>query len=484
MSDRLAGIILHPTSLPGPHGIGDLGHEARSFIRWLAASGQRIWQVLPLHPVGFTGSPYSSPSASARNPLLLSLEDLHRDGWLAAAELPPHSPVGPVDYPAVIRARQPLLRQVASRIARTVDLNDFAESHPWVSDWALYATLAELHGQDWSRWPAPLQGRAPGALADALERHAESVRQHIALQWAFEQQWSRLRDIGREVGVQLWGDAPIFVGHDSADVWCHPELFQLDGARQPTAISGVPPDAFSPLGQLWGHPLYDVAAHRTEGHVWWGDRLEALVGLTDCVRLDHFRGLAQMWSVPAGAEDARQGRWVPGLGAELLQALQDRFGEIPLYAEDLGVITEDVIQLRERFSLRGMAVLQFAWGPDPTHPYRPAQHRRDQVVCTGTHDNNTTQGWFEEVDPDTRRRVLRELGGDGSDIAWRMLRCAHESVAEVALAPMQDALGLGAEARMNVPGEAYGNWTWRMPAGALDGGLASRLARLADQTER
>ncbi len=469
---RRAGVLLHPTSLPGPYGVGDLGPEARGFARWLGAAGQRIWQVLPLHPVGVTGSPYSSPSAFARNPLLLSPDDLLADGWLRAGELPPTVPHGRVDHPAVIASRGPMLALVADRVRAAVNLDALPT---WAWQWARWAALAGVHGADWTLWPAGLRERDPEAIDDALAPLADEVARHLALQWAFGVQWNRLREVARGEGVELWGDVPIFVGHHSADVWAHPELFRLDSTYQPTVVSGCPPDAFTPMGQMWGHPLYDVSAHAEQGFSWWCDRIEALQGLVDCVRLDHFRGLSAMWEIAADAPDARGGYWVPGLGAGLLEALRARLGTIPLYAEDLGVITADVEALRDGFGLRGMAVLQFAWGPDPSHPYRPWNHRERQVVCTGTHDNDTTAGWFAAADQWTRQRVVEALGGDGSDAPWRMVQTAWGSRAEIAIVPLQDLLGLGSSARMNVPGEPLGNWGWRVAPGATDAALAARV---------
>lgn len=474
---RHAGLILHPTSLPSPYGVGDLGAAARDWLAFLEAAGQRVWQVLPLHPIGPSGSPYTSPSAFARSPALLSPDDLVSDGWLRASERPPAAPVGPVSWPSVLGSRHEVAQRVAPRVAQVVDLEGWARSEPWADEWALYAAIADVHGFDWARWPEPLARRDADALAAARDRFATGRAHALATQWLFSQQWGRLREDARRRGIQLWGDLPIFVGHQSADVWAHPELFLLDDAGDPTVISGVPPDAFSPRGQRWGHPLYRIDAHAAEGYRWWINRIEALVSLVDCVRLDHFRGLASMWEVPVDAEDAMGGRWVPGLGAGLLRALRERFGEIPMYAEDLGVITPDVEELRDQFGLRGMAVLQFAFGDEPDHRYLPHNHRAHQVIAPGTHDNDTIHGWYRGTDEMTRHRVRTYLHTDDADAPWAVLRAAWRSVADVVLVPAQDVLGLGSEARMNVPGEADGNWGWRLQPGAASPALAASLRR-------
>lgn len=456
---RRAGVLLHPTSLPGPYGMGDIGRSARQALEWIDEAGLRIWQMLPLHPTERRGSPYTSPSAFARNPLLLCVRDLVDDGWLLPAELPPTLGPGPVDFAAVTTAREAPLEAAADRVVAAVDLARWADSRSWVVGWARFAAIAAERGQDWTRWPEGLRAREPEAMQAETERLQAPIARAVALQWLFEQQWSQLRSNAHRRGIELWGDVPIFVGHHSADVWLDPGLFQLTSQGRPVVVSGCPPDPFAPTGQLWGHPLYDVPEHRASGFAWWLERLRVERELTDCLRLDHFRGLAGMWAVDYGATDASAGRWVEGLGAGLLDAVQDAFGEIPLYAEDLGIITPDVIVLRDQFGLRGMTVLQFAFGGQPDHAYLPHRHREHSVTCTGTHDTETTAGWLEALDPQTRHRVHSYLGGV---TVQSVLRGAWRSRAAIALTPMQDLLGLGSEHRMNTPGTPDGNWRWRM----------------------
>ncbi len=478
---RRAGILLHPTSLPGPYGMGDIGPSARQFLEWLDAAGQHVWQLLPLVPVGGTGSPYSSPSAFARNPLLLSLDDLAKDGWLSHAERPwATGDRYRVDYDDVIRRKQPALTLAADRVRGAVDLGAWAAERAWVADWALNRAIAVEHGADWRHWPEPLRDRHPEALAEARDRHHAAHDRTIALQWLFAQQWARLRAEAQRRGVALWGDIPIFVSGDSCDVWAHRDLFRLDGLGFPEAVSGVPPDAFSALGQLWGHPLFAVPAHRATGHAWWVARIASLLELVDAVRIDHFRGLDQVWEVPAGAADAREGQWVDSFGPPLLDALAEALGDVPLIAEDLGIITPEVHALRDRYELPGMAILQFAFAgldddPAAANPYLPHNHRRDLVVYTGTHDNDTTLGWYASAPEAVREHVRRYLGSDGRDLPTDLLRAAYRSVADTVILPMQDALGLDGRARMNVPGEADGNWSWRMGAEAMNLTLARKL---------
>jgi len=478
---RRAGILLHPTSLPGPHGMGDIGPGARRWLQWLESAGQTVWQVLPLNPVDGSGSPYASPSALARNPLLLSLDDLVEDGWLTYREKPwtagdPHR----VDFAEIFHRRPGVIAKAANRVRTSVDLASWSGDREWARDWGLFSALIDAEGPDWRRWPEPLRNRDPAALAHARDRHAEPVEQHIALQWLFDQQWARLRAAAEHRGVEIWGDLPLFVSGGSCDVWAHRELFRLDEDGYPAALSGAPPDAFTELGQLWGHPLFDNHAHQASGFQWWTDRLGTLLELVHTVRLDHFRGLEAVWENDAKAEDARGGSWTPGLGAPLLEAFKDRFGRVPLIAEDLGIITPDVRALRDAYQLPGMAVLQFAFarGDSATaakNPYLPHNHRPNLVAYTGTHDNDTSVGWYLASDEPTQDHVRTYLGTDGRNIEWALIRWAYRSVANTAVTPMQDILSLDGRARMNVPGRARGNWSWRMGAEALNLVLARKL---------
>lgn len=477
---RRAGVLLHPSSLPGPYGVGDLGPAAREFLAWLDASRQRIWQVLPLTPVDGHGCPYASPSSFAAEPLLLSVDDLVTDGWLHSHEKPyAPSPTGPVDWAQVRERKGGALRLAADRVVAAVDVSAWAAGQPELRTWALYRALTREYGPDFTAWPEAVRRRDVGALAREEDRGQQVIRRELALQWLFAQQWARLRADAAHRGIELWGDVPIFVSGSSADVWAHPELFRLDDRGRPTMISGVPPDAFSTEGQLWGHPLYDEAAHRAQGHAWWIARIGKALEFVDRVRIDHFRGFEAVWEVSADAKDAKGGRWTPGAGAPLLDALKARFGrhradgsvELPFVAEDLGVITDEVRALRDAYGLPGMVILQFAFGPEQfqtgNHPYLPHFHRPNQVCYTGTHDNDTAVGFFWGSDDATRHHVRRwfgpfqEHGDDPAAWPWPMIRAAWRSVADTAIVPLQDLLSLGGEARMNVPGKVEGNWQWR-----------------------
>lgn len=475
---RRAGVLLHPTSLHGPWGVGEIGPAAREWLGWLESAGMRVWQVLPLTPVGPFGSPYSSPSSEAREPLLLSIDDLVEEGWLRDGEQPDAVPSHRVDWEHVHARRAPPLRLAADRVRAAIDLD--REGLPeWVDEWALFEALREAHGGAWTDWPEALRRRDGDALARARDAHADAYDRHRALQWLFDRQWGRLREEARARGVEIWGDVPFFVSLQSNDVWAHPELWRLDDDGCPVVISGVPPDAFSETGQLWGHPHYDEDAHRREAHAWWIRRMRSQLALVDVLRIDHFRGLSEVWEVEAGDEDATGGRWIPGPGRPLLEALRRAFPEMPFVAEDLGHITPDVHELKEAFGIPGMAVLQFAFALDDerwSNAYLPHNHRRDQVVYTGTHDNDTSLGWYRACDDALRDRVRRYFSVPDRDVPFALTRAALRSVAEVAVLPMQDLLQLGGEARMNLPGRAEGNWAWRLGPGALNPVLARTVA--------
>jgi 4-alpha-glucanotransferase len=483
---RSSGVLLHPTSLPGPFGIGDLGPAARAWIDALARARQQWWQILPLGPTAYGDSPYQCFSAFAGNPYLVSPERLLQDGLLDAADVAGVAfPADHVDYGPVIEfkvrildrawdnfqaGRASWMREPFERFQR--------EKAGWLEDYALFMTLKDVcGGQTWHDWPAELRQRDPAALARAREEHAEPCRRHQFRQFLFFRQWWELRHYARERGIRIIGDAPIFVAIDSADVWAQPHLFWLDERRRPTVVAGVPPDYFSRTGQLWGNPLYDWTALKRTGYAWWIDRLRALIELVDLVRLDHFRGFEAYWEVPAGHPTAEVGRWVKGPDAELLDTLRTAFGSLPIIAEDLGLITAEVEALRDRFNLPGMRILQFAFSGEPHHPYLPHNFVRSTVVYTGTHDNDTTRGWYNALGDAERDRVRRYLARDGSDITWDLIRLAWSSVADYAVVPLQDLLDLDTAARMNTPGRAVGNWAWRftdVPHAVLD--------RLADLT--
>lgn len=474
---RQGGVLVHPTHLPGRYGAGDLA-SARLLLEWIERAGMSVWQFLPLNPPDGNGCPYNSASAFARDPMLIALEDLVRDEWLREHELPSViNSLLPIDFASARAARQPALDLAADRVAAQVDLDAWSAEHAWVDDWALFATLAKRHGPLWQAWPEPARSRRGDVLAEA--RDSQSWRREVALQWLFAWQWDRLRREARQRGITLWGDLPIFVAPSSADTWAHPELFELDEEGSPATVSGVPPDAFSETGQRWGHPHYRLAAHARSDHAWWRARFSALLALCDTVRIDHFRGLVGVWHIPAGDADARGGRWEAGLGAGLLEALLDEApgDHLPVVAEDLGVITSEVVELRDRFGLPGMGVLQFAFdGGDSVH--LPHRHRPNLAVYTGTHDNDTALGWYRGTREHTRRR-LEAYGGPGSADEV-LVRLAWSSVADTAIAPLQDLLGLDGRYRTNTPGTEDGNWRWRVPPGRMTGAAADAwAARLA-----
>ncbi len=502
---RQSGILLHPTSLPSPHGVGDLGEEAMAFADWLAAAGQRLWQVLPLGPAGYGDSPYQGLSAFAGNPLLVSLEALRRDGLLDGSELAaPAFPERAVDYGAVIPWKEQRLRLAAERFASRAPaadreaLAEFRARHAgWLEDFCLFlAVKGRQAGRPWVEWPTDLAGRDPGALAAARSALRPEVEAHAFAQFAFFRQWAALRERCRERGVEIMGDLPIYLAHDSAEVWARRGLFRLDPAGRPEAVAGVPPDYFSATGQRWGNPLYRWEAHRADGYGFWVERVRAALDLCDRARLDHFRGLQAFWEIHPAEPTAVRGRWVPGPGAALLQALEGALGRLPLVAENLGVITPEVEALRRRFRLPGMAILQFAFGDDPQAPsFRPHAWERDLVAYSGTHDNDTTLGWWTGEGPGqstrTAESVAREreharryLGDGGAEMHWTFIRALAASVADTVMVPLQDALGLGSEARLNVPGRALGNWRWRFARGDLTPALAARLREAAETYER
>jgi len=491
---RTSGIVLHPTSLPGPYGIGDLGPGAYRFVDFLDASGQGLWQMLPLGPTGYGDSPYQCLSAFAGNPLLISPDLLAEDGWLDPSDLAgPAFPADHVAFGAVRRWKLDLLgrgyRHFLAR-APAADRAAFGafcrEQTHWLEPYVLYAGLKSAHDQrPWTDWPAGLALRAPAALAAWGEAHAEWLERERFLQFLFARQWRRLRAYAHERGIRLVGDIPIFVAHDSSEVWSHPEWFQLDGQGRPTVVAGVPPDYFSATGQRWGNPLYRWDRLAEDDYGFWVDRLRHTLELVDLVRIDHFRGFEAYWEIPAEEETAVRGRWVPGPGPDLFRALRRVLGDdLPLIAEDLGVITDDVEDLRDDLALPGMAILQFAFestaGGFGRSPYLPHNHRRRLVVYTGTHDNNTVCGWWAAAGEPLRDHVRRYLNTDGAEVHWDFIRAALSSVAEAAVFPLQDALGLGAEACMNRPGTTEGNWTWRLAEDALTPDLAARLRDLSD----
>jgi 4-alpha-glucanotransferase len=485
---RSAGVLLHPTSLPGPYGIGDLGPTAHRYLEWLNGAGVGWWQILPLNPAGPGWSPYASTSTFAGNAVLVSPELLTDDGLLTKADLakaPEFSPFQ-VEYAKVVAYKRALLQRAFERFSFRPGKLEAAfgafqtAAASWLSDYAGFAALKRAHrGAAWTDWPEALALRKPGALPRWLERHEREVRFEEFCQFVFDAQWRRLREHGRSLGIRVLGDLPLYVAHDSAEVWARRELFRLDPRGRPLAVAGVPPDYFSATGQLWGNPLYDWDALEASGFAWWAARLRAALELVDAVRLDHFRGFAAYWEVPAGERTAAEGRWRPGPGRKLFDALRAALGELPLVAEDLGFITEDVTALREALGFPGMAVLQFAFSPSPRSTFLPYSHRRNMVVYTGTHDNNTTVGWYLGDASEAERDFLRRyVGSDGREIHWDLIRLALSSVADLAVIPHQDIAGLGSDCRMNTPATAEGNWRFRVTGWMLSDALRDRLGEL------
>ena len=478
--NRRAGVLAHLSSLPGEGGNGDLGRHAHGFIDWLADAGFTVWQMLPLGPTHGDLCPYQCLSVHAGDPRFIDLEALVATGWLDP-EPPPGEGADTRRWRLEQLRRARAGRAAVADAASTADEAEFRHRHgAWLEDFALYTALRREKAEaPWWQWPAAERDREETALAAARERLAGAVDQAVFEQYLFFRQWDALRRHAAERGVALFGDMPIFVAHDSAEVWAHRDLFDLDAAGRAQTVAGVPPDYFSDTGQRWGNPHYDWARMEADGFQWWLDRLATQLELFDFVRLDHFRGLAAYWSIPAEAETARDGHWVPAPGGAFLEAVAARFGRVPLVAEDLGVITEDVEELRDRFGLPGMKVLHFAFDSDAANPYLPHHHVRDGVVYTGTHDNDTTVGWHQGLDPAVAERVAAYLGHPGEPMPWPLIRAALASVSGLAVVPMQDLLALGSEHRMNIPGVAGGdNWRWRFEWEGLPEGLQQRMAEM------
>ncbi|HZH32815.1 MAG TPA: 4-alpha-glucanotransferase [Pyrinomonadaceae bacterium] len=498
---RSSGVLLHPTSLPGRYGVGDLGEEAQRFIDFLAASGQTLWQVLPLGPTGYGDSPYQSFSAFAGNTLLVSPDRLVSEGLLDAHDLadPPAFSPERVDFGAAIEFKNKLLRRAFENFRRATDTSlrgafeDFSRREAaWLDDYALYRAMKDARsGVAWNRWEPPMVRRDPQALAAAREGLAEQVSAQKFYQFLFFKQWHALKRYANERGVSVIGDIPIFVAHDSADVWTHPHLFKLKEDGSPRVVAGVPPDYFSATGQLWGNPLYDWERLGAEDFRWWIARVSAMLRMVDILRIDHFRGFAASWEIPGGDTTAERGQWVDAPGRELFEAIKRALGTLPILAEDLGVITPDVEALRDDFNFPGMRILQFAFGGDTRNTDLPHNYHRDVAVYTGTHDNDTTVGWFTsppgmnstrtpaEIERE-RKFCLDYLNADGREIHWDFIRAVLASVGNIAIIPLQDILGLGNDARMNLPNSTSGNWSWRYAPGALDGDLRERLKALTE----
>lgn len=470
LKTRRAGVILHPTSLPGPQGCGSLGEHAFRWVDWLQHSGFGIWQFLPLTPVA-DGSPYNSYSAFAGNLQLIDVQALQTLGF------PPLNSPSPSTSQTLLLALTEQHRWFEQQKPQPLwsEMQHFCASQSWLEDFCLFSAIKESHPGHWAEWPAPLRDREPAALQAFASTHDERIRFHHFAQFIFHRQWQAIKSYANGRDILLFGDIPIFVAHDSADVWRHRHLFKLDALGQPQVVAGVPPDYFSATGQRWGNPLYDWPRHREEGFHWWQSRIDHALTLYDAVRIDHFRGFVASWEIPAHENTAVNGRWMEAPGDELFELLRKTRTHLPLIAEDLGIITPDVVALRKKYGLPGMKILQFAFDSDGTNPYLPHQHSRDAVVYTGTHDNNTTVGWYTQLSDDIRERIAQYYARPQESMPWPLIRSALASPARWAIVPLQDLLALGAEHRMNTPGTTEGNWRWRFEWHQIEADLANRL---------
>ena len=477
LNQRSAGVLLHITSLPGPHGMGDFGPDAYRFVDWLASAGQGLWQWLPSTPIGPGDSPYQGVSAFAGSQWMVALEPLVERGWLAAPALPQGGfDADKVDYGCVLPWREAQLRAAAAGFAAKATPADRAAhvawstaQADWLDDYALFMAIRSPRGgQPWWQWPAPLARREEAALAAARKEHAAEIAFWKFVQWCFDTQCAALKRYANDKGVSLMGDLPIFVAHDSADCWSRPDLYLLDEQFQTSVVAGVPPDDLGPMGQRWGNPLYRWDKMADEGYAWWAARVQRALTSADVFRIDHFRGFAGYYEIPAASPDARQGRWLTGPGKPLFDAIEKALGKLPIVAEDLGYITDDVHALRDGCGFPGMKILQFAFGGDGSHEFLPHNWPRNSVAYTGTHDNDTVRGWWDHANARERAYAGSYLACGDHDVHWAMIRACCNSVANIAVFPLQDVLGLGSEHRMNTPGVLGGNWGWRFGWGMLD----------------
>ncbi len=485
---RSSGILLHPTSLPGPFGSGDLGASSYHFVDWLVNAGQSVWQMLPLGPAGMANSPYMGLSAFAGNPLLVDLQELQRHGWLREQEVLPlqienqHQ----VDFPQTTSFRLKLLKKASEQFFTDgskedrLDFEKFCEREKlWLHDYALFQSIDhEYRNHEWTTWSKDLVLRKQKALDEATKKHAEAIQLHKFIQWCFARQWNALKKYANERGVQLLGDIPFFVAYHSAEVWANPEMFFLDKDGEPTAVAGVPPDYFSATGQRWGNPLYRWDVMKENNYAWWIARFKKMFELFDAIRIDHFRGFESYWEIPEEEETAVKGKWVKGPGEDFFKTIQRSLSKLPIVAEDLGIITEEVTALREKLEFPGMKVLHFAFNGNPKNDYLPHRYETNCVVYTGTHDNDTTRGWYEKASEHERDFVRRYCKTDGHEIHWDLIKLALQSVANVAIVPFQDVIGLGSEGRMNFPGTIDGNWAWRFTWDQVGDDPATRLYEL------
>ena len=492
--ERSSGLLLHITSLPSNGGIGDFGPAAYAFADFLAEAKQRLWQVLPLSPTGYGNSPYAALSAFAGNPLLISLEYLAAWGWIAKeriANLPGRS--GDVHWDDVVSTKIPLIEEAARNFLHNHGREQWARfegycrmNGTWLESYAFYSVLRrKFNGASWNTWPTKLAHRESQAIEEIRKEYGEELAIEQIIQFAFDEQWSKLRAYCGKLGIKVLGDVAIFVNYDSADVWTNPGIFELDKDLLPIRVSGVPPDYFSATGQRWGNPLYEWGVLEKQGFAWWVDRIRRAESLYDIIRLDHFRGFEAFWAIPAEDATAVNGKWIKAPGAKLFERLRDELGDLPFVAEDLGVITAEVEALREQFGFPGMRVLQFGFTDRGAHLHLPHQYVPNTVVYTGTHDNNTTRGWWEDAASKVEKDAVKAyLSPAKNDVVWTMIRAVQASVANTCIVPVQDVLDLGTEARMNMPSSSGDNWSWRCPEGALTAKIARELATVAEVTDR
>ena len=485
---RSSGILLHITSLPGKFGIGSLGNEAFEFIDFLSEAGQKIWQILPTGPTGYGDSPYQTFSAFAGNPLLIDLEELHTEGLIEHnhLDLLEESNNEQVDFGRVIKFKYKILRIAYENFKTTNEYESFCEQEKyWLDDFSLFMALKQhFEGKSWKEWDKKLKTRDLSVLEDYRDKLKENINFNIFLQYIFFKQWEKVREYANSRNIKIFGDLPIFVAFDSSDAWSNPDIFLLDEEKNPIVVAGVPPDFFSETGQLWGNPLYNWEVLEKKDFKWWIQRVKAALKLVDIVRIDHFRGFAGYWAVPYEEKTAIKGTWEKAPGKKLFTILQNKLGELPIVAEDLGVITDDVTELRDSFNFPGMKILQFAFGSGADNPFLPHNFTENCVVYTGTHDNDTTLGWYKKLPEKEKNYLLEYLQFDGKNICWKLIETAWKSKADIAIAPMQDFLCLDSYARMNTPAVASGNWQWRVKKDQLNFELAKRIRNLTWDSNR
>jgi 4-alpha-glucanotransferase len=485
--ERTSGILMHITSLPGDHGIGSMGKAAFQFVDFLAAAKQKLWQIFPLGPTGYGDSPYQTFSVFAGNPLLIDLQDLLSRGLLEAGDLD-NMPANTdsVDFGAVFKEKHQVLKKAYQKFTATRNYEEFCKQNDfWLENYATFMAIKDDNdGRPWNEWERSLKLRLTSPMQQIKQKLEKQIEYYKFLQFVFYEQWQKIQDYAHSKNIKIIGDIPIYVAFDSADAWANPEYFLFDENKQPTHVAGVPPDAFTATGQLWGNPLYDWQQMQKDGFKWWIDRFKICLQSCDIIRVDHFLGLVNYWAVPASDDTAINGKWQPARGREMLGKVLDTLGELPIIAEDLGAVTPPVEKLRDDFNLPGMKILQFAFGSGDDNPFLPHNFPENCVVYTGTHDNETTRGWYHNLPQHVKDHLHHYLQFDGSDVAWKLIETAWHSRAVMALAPMQDFLNLDNKARMNTPGTLGGNWQWRLLPKQLTQHLAQKIAQLTKAAAR